>query len=325
MSKFYNIDTSTNLGGVDASDIKVSSQKSIKTYIDGSLQTVAYIGSDDSISDIVDSSTGKQVDISLYAEKLWVHNQGYLTLQTLPSDLGKQSDWTQTDDTQVDFIKNKPNFATVATSGSYTDLDNKPTIPTVNNGTLTIQKNGISVGTFMANDSSDKSINIIVPTKTSEITNDSGFLTSHQDISGKQDTLVSGTNIKTINGVSLLGSGNVNIDAGFVHTANTNVNGSTATVTFTANTRGSAMLTISSDIGLTITCNNESDNYLWIKNTGSVEVDVIISGVTANGTSVSNVYIPSDGITVPAGGLCEIGIIVNSDGAFLTSRNDLIL
>ena len=33
MSKFYNIDISTNLGGVNASDIKVSSQKSIKTYI----------------------------------------------------------------------------------------------------------------------------------------------------------------------------------------------------------------------------------------------------------------------------------------------------
>ena len=108
MSKFYNIDISTNLGGVNASDIKVSSQKSIKTYIDGGMQTVAYIGLDESISDIIDSATGKQVDISLYAEKLWVQDQGYLTLQTLPSDLGKQSDWTQTDDTQVDFIKHKP-------------------------------------------------------------------------------------------------------------------------------------------------------------------------------------------------------------------------
>lgn len=160
MSKFYNIDISTNLGGVNASDIKVSSQKSIKTYIDGSLQTVAYIGLDDSISDIIDSATGKQVDISLYAEKLWVQDQGYLTLQTLPSDLGKQSDWTQTDDTQVDFIKNKPtlpdapgtlntNISTsqsvsssealsssislhkISKTGSYNDLLNKPDFATV--------------------------------------------------------------------------------------------------------------------------------------------------------------------------------------------------
>ena len=34
------------------------------------------------------------------------------------------------------------------------------------------------------------------------------------DISGKQDTLISGTNIKTINSTSLLGSGNIAISAG---------------------------------------------------------------------------------------------------------------
>jgi hypothetical protein len=31
---------------------------------------------------------------------------------------------------------------------------------------------------------------------------------------GKQDTLVSGTNIKTINGTSVLGSGNISISGG---------------------------------------------------------------------------------------------------------------
>ena len=40
-----------------------------------------------------------------------------------------QADWSQTDDTQVDYIKNKPSLATVATSGDYDDLTNKPTIP----------------------------------------------------------------------------------------------------------------------------------------------------------------------------------------------------
>lgn len=37
-------------------------------------------------------------------------------------------------------------------------------------------------------------------------------ITSHQDISGKQDKLVSGTNIKTVNGESILGSGNITIE-----------------------------------------------------------------------------------------------------------------
>ena len=38
-------------------------------------------------------------------------------------------------------------------------------------------------------------------------------ITSHQDISGKQDKLVSGTNIKTINGESILGGGDITISS----------------------------------------------------------------------------------------------------------------
>ena len=43
------------------------------------------------------------------------------------------------------------NLAGVATSGDYDDLYNKPTIPTVNDATLTVTQNGTSVGTFTAN------------------------------------------------------------------------------------------------------------------------------------------------------------------------------
>lgn len=39
--------------------------------------------------------------------------------------------------------------------------------------------------------------------------NAKGYLTEHQDISGKQDKLVSGSNVKTVNGASILGSGNI--------------------------------------------------------------------------------------------------------------------
>ena len=56
-----------------------------------------------------------------------------------------------------------PNLAAVATSGSYNDLSNKPTIPTVNNATLTIQKNGTTVNTFTANASSNVTANITTP------------------------------------------------------------------------------------------------------------------------------------------------------------------
>lgn len=80
------------------------------------------------------------------------------------------SDWNAS--SGVAQILNKPSLATVATSGSYSDLTNKPTIPTVNNATLTIQKNGANVQTFTANQSTDATANIAVPTKTSDLTND---------------------------------------------------------------------------------------------------------------------------------------------------------
>lgn len=63
-----------------------------------------------------------------------------------------------------------------AVTNRYSDLDGTPTIPTVNNGTLTIQKNGTNVATFTANQSSSVTANITVPTTTSGLTNDSGFI-----------------------------------------------------------------------------------------------------------------------------------------------------
>ena len=51
-------------------------------------------------------------------------------------------------------------LATVATSGSYNDLSNRPSIPTVNNATLTIRMNNSSKGTFTANASSNVTIDL---------------------------------------------------------------------------------------------------------------------------------------------------------------------
>ena len=72
-------------------------------------------------------------------------------------------------------------FAPVAFSGSYIDLTNKPTIPTVNDATLTIQKNGTQVGTFTANAASNKTINITVPTDNDINTLIDTYMQSHYD------------------------------------------------------------------------------------------------------------------------------------------------
>lgn len=78
-------------------------------------------------------------------------------------------------------ITDFPTLATVATSGSYNDLLNKPTIPTVNDATLTIQKNGTNVQTFTANASSNVTANISVPTDTSDLTNGAGYITGYTE------------------------------------------------------------------------------------------------------------------------------------------------
>ena len=88
-------------------------------------------------------------------------------------------------------INDKPTFADVATSGNYNDLVNKP-------------------------------VNV------SEFTNDANYVTESQ-LETKQDTLVSGTNIKTINNQSLLGSGNIDIQGGGSSTAEEIVNANEAT------------------------------------------------------------------------------------------------
>lgn len=65
----------------------------------------------------------------------------------------------------------------------YSDLTNKPTI---GNATLTIQKNGTTVNTFTANASSNVTANITVPTKISDLTNDSNF--ANTDLSNLSST-----------------------------------------------------------------------------------------------------------------------------------------
>ena len=96
----------------------------------------------------------------------------------------------------------KQNAITSTNKLDYSLLSNTPTIPTVNNATLTIQKNGSTVNTFTANASSNVTANITVPTKTSQLTNDSGYTTNTGTITKVQ-----------ANGTDVASSGTANIPA----------------------------------------------------------------------------------------------------------------
>ena len=100
----------------------------------------------------------------------------------------------------------------------------------------------------------------VVPTKVSAFENDAGYLTQHQDISNlatkdelnnKQDALVSGTNLKTINGQSLLGSGDIATVP--VTTDNVNYTNSSSTKTLTQVLNNTEEITFTLEDGSTVT------------------------------------------------------------------------
>lgn len=78
------------------------------------------------------------------------------------AEVNVQSDWSVTDTTSDAYIKNKP------------------TIPTVNNATLTIKRNNTSIGTFTANADQNVEVDINVPTNTNQLTNGAGFQNENQ-------------------------------------------------------------------------------------------------------------------------------------------------
>lgn len=75
------------------------------------------------------------------------------------------------------------NSDVVLTAADVNALPASTVIPTVNDATLTIQKNGTTVTTFTANSAQNATANISVPTKVSDITNDLNFV-EETDLAG---------------------------------------------------------------------------------------------------------------------------------------------
>lgn len=140
---------------------------------------------------------------------------------------------------------------------SVTVNDKIPIIPGSN---INITANGTNDALVIEAEQNVLSVNeqvgvvtLEIPKKTSELTNDSGFITSNYHDNTKQDTLVSGSNIKTINNQSILGSGNITISGG----------GGTAGVTSLNSKTGAITLAAGNNVTI-----NESGNTLTINATG---------------------------------------------------------
>lgn len=142
-----------------------------------------------------------------------------------------------------DDITGKPEFATVATTGSYNDLSDKPEIPSDYIENITDSDTEFSIDTAFNYKSGKKyslsfsktggfgvviggvgdtqrNINLSIDTDIIATKEDLadyqpvGDYATKTELASKQDTLVSGTNIKTVNGQPLLGEGNIEIQGG---------------------------------------------------------------------------------------------------------------
>lgn len=141
------------------------------------------------------------------------------------AEVNVQADWNETDNTSDSYIQNKPTIPTVPTNVSAFTND---VGYTTNTGTITgVTMNGVSKGTSGTVDlgtvitshqditgKEDKSNKV---TSISSSSTDAQYPSAkcvYDNLITKQDTLISGTNIKTINNQSILGSGNITISGG---------------------------------------------------------------------------------------------------------------
>ena len=170
------------------------------------LAAVAFSGNHD---DLINKPTIPAKTSDLTNDSNFVTNTSYATANTggvvkvgsglsITNGVLSTTGGSVADAVEWDNVLNKPSFSTVATSGSYNDLSNKPTIPTVNNGTLTIQKNGTNVTTFTANQSSNATADITVPTTVAELSDASTYVTQNNlatQLANKQNVLTAGDHI----------------------------------------------------------------------------------------------------------------------------------
>ncbi len=212
----------------------------------------------------VDSVNGKTGDVVLTTSDL-ENDSDYQTGtevdSAIDSAIGELNIPTKTSDLENDGEDGSSVYVeaseldSVATSGDYNDLKNKPTIPTVNDATLTITQNGTSKGTFTANDADDTTIEVSDTTYTAgtgiDITNGVISATGGGGPSVVQTTGTSTTDVMSQNATTSMiyddpsAKTKININGSVSNAANTVSIGNYSNV---ANSNGGVAIGISATI-----------------------------------------------------------------------------
>ena len=121
--------------------------------------------------------------------------------------------YTDKNITELAKLENKTNVL----ESDLNNLNNKTNVLEANVSNLNNETNVLKADvTNLKSEINLKADKTDIPTKTSDLTNDSGYITNEYHDATKQDVLVSGTNIKTINNQDILGSGNIEVESSAV-------------------------------------------------------------------------------------------------------------
>ena len=122
------VNVKPNWNAASGADAEILNKPDLSVYaLSSSLAPVATSGSYNDLTDKPSIPTIPVNDVTVDGSSV-VNSSGVAQIQ-LPTFTQVNADWTETDSSSAAYIEHKPNLATVATSGSYTDLSNKPTIP----------------------------------------------------------------------------------------------------------------------------------------------------------------------------------------------------
>ena len=119
---------------------------------------IQLVGSDGSTTEVTDDNTTYDLDTMINALPVGTDDpvdNDYYVSQNVDGGTSNTGYFRRPVSKLWNYIKTK--LATVATSGSYTDLSNKPTI---GNGKVTVNQNGTTKGTFTMNQTGDTIINL---------------------------------------------------------------------------------------------------------------------------------------------------------------------
>ena len=194
---------------VDLSNYATKTELATKQDVISDLQTIR--------SGAALGATALQSVPSGYATEDWVNEQGFLKEHQDISNLATKQELATKQDKLVSGTNIKSINGTSLLSSGNMELATKEELNTKQDiiSDLETIRSGAALGATALQS---------VPSgyATEQWVNEQGFLKEHQDISNlatkqelnaKQNTLVSGTNIKSINGESLLGSGNIEVAA----------------------------------------------------------------------------------------------------------------